>query len=85
MTSNNRISYNILRLEIEGFMTRRRLANNLKRYRKARGLTQAALARKVGFSLPYIGRLEIGQHDPPLSTLVKLAKALGVTVGELVE
>lgn len=66
-------------------MTRRRLANNLKRYRKARGLTQEALARKVGFSLPYIGRLEIGQHDPPLSTVERLAKALGVKPSALVD
>ncbi len=84
-TSHNRISYNILRLEIEGFMTRQRLTSNLKRYRKARGLTQEKLARKVGFSLPYIGRLEIGQHDPPLSTLVKLATALKVEVADLLE
>jgi len=62
-----------------------KLGKKLKQYRKARGWTQQVLARKAGFSLPYIGRLEIGEHDPPLSTLVKLAKALKVTVAELVE
>ena len=63
----------------------RRLAMKLKHYRKARGLTQGQLATKVGLSLGYIARLEIGMHDPPLSTLAKLAKALKVPVGELVE
>jgi len=43
------------------------------------------LARKVGLSLGYIGRLEMGRHDPPVSTLRKLAKALGVPVAALLE
>ena len=63
----------------------RLLAMKLKHHRKARGLTQAQLAKRVGLSLGYIARLEIGMHDPPLSTLAKLAKALKVTVAELVE
>jgi predicted transcriptional regulator len=48
-------------------------------------MTQAALAKKAGVSLPYIGRLETGHHDPKLSTLRRLAKALGVPVTELLE
>ena len=56
----------------------------LKQLRAARGLTQAALAYKTKFSLGYVARLEQGRHDPPLSTLEKLAKALNVRVGELV-
>ena len=63
----------------------RRFATKLKQHRKARDLTQTRLAAKVGLSLGYIARLEIGMHDPPLSTLAKLAKALKVSVAELVE
>ena len=63
----------------------RRLAVRLKQNRKARALTQRELAAKVGLSLGYIARLEIGMHDPPLSTLGKLAKALRVPVAKLVE
>jgi transcriptional regulator with XRE-family HTH domain len=62
-----------------------RLAMQLKKYRNARGLTQVALANKVGLSLGYIARLEIGRHDPPLSTLAKLAKALRCKVSALVD
>ena len=65
--------------------TQRRLMMNIKRLREHNGLTQDALAKKAGLSWGYIARLEIGRHDPSLSTLVKLAKALKVTVGELVE
>lgn len=62
-----------------------RLSMHLKQLRQARGWTQAQLAEKAGFSRAYIARLEIGRHDPPLSALEKLAKALRVTVGKLVE
>ena len=62
----------------------KRLAMRLKQLRKQRGLTQAQLAKKMGLSHGYLARLEIGMHDPPLSTLAKLAKALRVSVAELV-
>jgi transcriptional regulator with XRE-family HTH domain len=61
------------------------LAKRLKQLRAERGLTQAALAKRAGVTLSYVGRLEIGRHDPQLSTLRKLAKALKVTVAELVK
>ena len=57
----------------------------IKALRAERGMTQEALATKSGVSRQYIARLEIGRHDPSLSTLAKLAKALKVKVGELVE
>ncbi|MGH2359406.1 MAG: helix-turn-helix domain-containing protein [bacterium] len=55
----------------------------IKQLREQRGLTQKRLAKKAGLSLGYLARLEIGMHDPPLSTVAKLAKALGVPVAEL--
>lgn len=63
----------------------KRLALRLKRLREERGLTQERLAKRSGVSHGYLARLEIGMHDPSLSTLSKLAKALRVTVAELVE
>jgi len=57
---------------------------HLKRLREERGLTQEQLAKRSGVSHGYLARLEIGMHDPSLSTLARLAKALKVTVGELV-
>lgn len=62
-----------------------RLAMRLKALRDERGLTQVALAKKAGVSGGYIARLETHRHDPKLSTLVKLARALGVPVGELLK
>jgi transcriptional regulator with XRE-family HTH domain len=63
----------------------KRVAMRLKRLREERGLTQEQLAKRSGMSHGYLARLEIGMHDPSLSTLAKLAKALKVPVGELVE
>jgi transcriptional regulator with XRE-family HTH domain len=62
-----------------------RLAMRLKQLRARKKMTQQALAMKAGVSLGYIARLETERHDPKLSSLRKLAKALGVPVTELLE
>ena len=64
---------------------KKRVAMRLKQLRAVRKMTQAVLADKTKLSLGYVARLEQGRHDPPLSTLEKLAKALKVTVAELVK
>jgi transcriptional regulator with XRE-family HTH domain len=66
-------------------MAHKRFPMRLKTLRQAQELSQDALARKVGVSREYIARLETGKHDPPLSTIEKLAKALKVKVTELLE
>lgn len=62
-----------------------RIAMRIKQHRGRRGLTQKELAKKAGLSLGYLARLEIGMHDPPLSTLVKLARALKVRASSLLD
>ena len=57
----------------------------VKRLRAAQGLTQEGLAHRAKVSVGYIARLETGHYDPKLSTLRKLAKALGVPVTALLE
>jgi len=61
------------------------MAAKLKALRERRGLTQEQLSEKSGVSRTYLARLETGRQDPTLSTLEKLAKALGVKVGRLLE
>ena len=65
--------------------TRERFVMRLKKLRAERGMTQEALAEKAGISRSYIARLELGQQDPTLGTLEKLAKALKVAVANLLE
>jgi len=68
----------------------KRFIMHLKQLRAQRGWSQVAwsqvaLSKRAGLTKEYIARLELGQHDPSLSTLTKLAKALKVSVGELLE
>jgi transcriptional regulator with XRE-family HTH domain len=62
-----------------------RLAMRLKELRERRGMTQADLAAKAGLSRTFLARLETARQDPTLTTLEKLAKALRVKVGRLLE
>jgi transcriptional regulator with XRE-family HTH domain len=57
----------------------------LKRLRDARGLSQTALAEKAGISRGYLARLEAAQQDPTLTVVEKLAKALKISVAELLK
>ena len=57
----------------------------LKELRNEKDWSQATLAAKLGVTREYLARLEGGQHDPPLSTVQRLAKILGVRVSKLVE
>lgn len=63
----------------------KRVARKIKRLRTKRGMTQEALVKKTSLTRVHLARLESGNHDPTLGTLQKLATALKVTVGELVE
>lgn len=46
-------------------------------------LKQADLARMCGVSQQFINRIEKGKSSPSITTLVKLANALGVTTDVL--
>ena len=58
---------------------------SLAALRLQRGWSQAELARQVGTSQSYIGRLEKNVIDPQLSTVRKIARALGVPVAAVDE
>jgi transcriptional regulator with XRE-family HTH domain len=67
-------------------MTRRRLGAVVRRLRKQRGLTQGALARRAGLTQPHISAIESGARANPTGIVIKrLARALGVPLGELLE
>jgi transcriptional regulator with XRE-family HTH domain len=53
--------------------------------REKRGLTLSQLAKLVGISKSALWAVEQGRVSPTISTLWKIANALGVTFGELVE
>jgi SRSO17 transposase/DNA-binding XRE family transcriptional regulator len=60
------------------------MANWLRKYREAAGLTQAALAARVGASRQQICLLESGQRKLTMNWLEKLSSALGCEPGAIV-
>ncbi|MFZ1075366.1 MAG: helix-turn-helix transcriptional regulator [Minisyncoccia bacterium] len=62
-----------------------KLGRNLKRIRKAKGITQGDIVRALGVGRGYISNIENGKMNPTLSTITRLAKALGVSSNELLK
>lgn len=56
----------------------RLVAVQLIEYRAANKLSQRALAEKLGKKQPYVARLEAGETNPDLETLVNISRALGI-------
>ena len=58
---------------------------SLRRIRHSGNLSLRRLGELAGVSYVTIARIETGIYDPRLSTLQKLAKALKVTVAQIIE
>lgn len=58
--------------------------NNIRKWRIKRKMTQKDLADASGVSQSHIGNLEKGRRSIRIGTLLILAKALNVKVGELI-
>jgi transcriptional regulator with XRE-family HTH domain len=61
------------------------VGDNLRRLRTLNALTQAQLAERAGLTRSAVQRAERDQTEPHMTTLRKLADALGVHPRELVE
>ncbi len=67
-------------------MTTKKVGTMIKKLREQRGLSQRALADKAKVTDAYIAMLETGvRKNPTIDTLKRLAKALKVKVGKLLE
>ncbi len=70
--------------EVAAELARTGVANQLAilviQYRVDHDLTQTALARQLGMSQPAVARLEAGDHEPSVATLMRLARHLGITL-----
>lgn len=60
-------------------------ASNLKHYRQARGLTQAALAAAMDVDRAHVSAMERGQQNVTLQTLQRVAAHLDVAPAKLIE
>ena len=60
-------------------------AENVRRARRRRGLSQERLAFACRLHRTEISLLERGERDPRLSTVVRIARALDCTASSLLE
>lgn len=56
----------------------RAVATEVIKFRANHGLSQRALANRLGVSQAVVGRLELGEHEPKTATLRRLSQALGM-------
>ncbi len=61
------------------------LGKSLKSIRLEKGLTQEALAEKIGIHATYVGKLEGGKSNPSVKMLFKISRALKVKLPDLFE
>jgi DNA-binding XRE family transcriptional regulator len=59
-------------------------ANPIKVWREHRGMTQQELAETAGISIPYLSQLESGKRKGSLEVLTRMAKALMVSLDDIV-
>jgi transcriptional regulator with XRE-family HTH domain len=62
------------------------IAKNIKKLRKEKGISQDKLSKLADLSLNTIVNIENGNNpNPTIETLQKIAKALGISIDELLK
>ncbi len=71
-------------IEVKYDKVLRRIADNIKKIRKSKGLSQRQM-EDHGFDLRNYQRLEAGNHSPSLYTLHKLSVAFRMDISEFLK
>jgi DNA-binding XRE family transcriptional regulator len=64
--------------------TSHEVGTTIRKLREAKGVTQEELADTVGMMRSNISRIEAAKHRPTLETMERIAKALEVSVADLI-
>jgi transcriptional regulator with XRE-family HTH domain len=62
----------------------RRLGARIREQRRSSRLTQESLAEALDLSVAYVSLIERGGRNPPYTTVVAIARALGVAPSRIV-
>ena len=62
-----------------------KLGKNLKRIRTKKNVSQGDIARALKVGRSFITNIENGKTNPTLATIARLAKAVGVSVHDLLK
>jgi transcriptional regulator with XRE-family HTH domain len=63
----------------------KRVAARIVQLREQRGMSQETLAAQARINRVTLARLELGQHQPKLETLERIARVLGVSLVSLLK
>jgi len=66
------------RAEWQRLAPAREFAATLLRYRAEHKLSQRVLAEKLGVSQPRVVKLESGEHNPEVDTIINAVRSLGI-------
>ena len=62
------------------------IGKNIKRYRQEKGLSQDKLSKLADLSLNTVVKIELDESpNPTIETIQRIAKALGVSVDDLLK
>jgi len=61
----------------------KKIGQSLREIRERKGITQEELALNAGLNRAYIGYIERGERNPSTETLAKIAKALKISLKNL--
>lgn len=64
---------------------RQRLAANLRKLRQDKGMSQEAFADKAGLHRTYVSDIERAARNPTITVVDKIARALDVPLGRLLD
>ena len=63
----------------------KKLGTNIRRLRIEKGFNQKEFCKKLGLDAAYLSNIENGNMNPTVSTVEKIARALGVPSDELMK
>jgi transcriptional regulator with XRE-family HTH domain len=64
---------------------RRRVGQNVRKFRQLKGWSQEEFADECGIHRTYVSGVERGIRNPTVTVLHKIAKALKVSAGQLLD
>ncbi|MGA2246806.1 MAG: helix-turn-helix transcriptional regulator [Verrucomicrobiota bacterium] len=69
---------------VSQFKAHKKIGENIRKFRKKSGMTQEKLAEKANLHSVYISQVERADRAPTIETLLKITKALGIRLRDVV-
>jgi transcriptional regulator with XRE-family HTH domain len=70
---------------VSTFKAHKRIGENIRKFRKKRGMTQEMLAEKADLHPVYISQVERADRAITIDALLRITKALGIRLRDVVD